>query len=65
MALRWREVERVRAFLAAVDAAMPEALRSERFTAWLVMARNYVAEFDPLANLDTIAKDIKPPTNAG
>ena len=48
----------MRAFLTAVDVAMPEARRSTRFTAWLASARSYACALDPLGDLDRIAKDV-------
>ncbi len=60
MTTDWREADAVRAFLSAVDATMPNAARSEKFSAWFKWAGAQVLALDPLLRPEAIAKAIDP-----
>jgi len=53
MVTRWQKVEEIRAFLRAVEDAVPESDRTESFRSWLGWAIDHVREIDPLAQLKT------------
>lgn len=61
MAANWSKAETILAFLRAVEDAVPESDRTQGFMAWLAWARGFVATFDPLADLDKVAKMVEPP----
>lgn len=60
MATAWSTADTVRAFLAAVEARVPVAERSEGFDAWLAWARTQVRALDPLESPERIAKHLEP-----
>jgi flagellar biosynthesis GTPase FlhF len=56
MARRWSEANEIRAFLGAVDLALPSADRPEDVRAWLRWAAGYATTLDPLSNPQEIPK---------
>jgi hypothetical protein len=60
MARDWSEAERIRAFLAAVGAALPVEQRNDLSVKWLEWAARRADELDPLSRPAEIAKDLHP-----
>jgi hypothetical protein len=60
MARHWNEPREVRAFLLAIEQAVPAHDRTEILAAWLEWAAQQVAALDPLMNPDRIAKRMEP-----
>lgn len=54
------EAEKVRRFLARVEAKMPEDERSDAFSAWFKWATGHAEQLDPLSRPDRIAKRMVP-----
>ena len=65
MAGAWRQADTVRAFLDAVEVAVPAADRAEGFRVWLRWATEYAGQLDPLNMPQKIAKALEPDLASG
>lgn len=60
MAARWHQAVQVRAFVTAVQEALPPSERDDEERAWLDWATDYVARLDPLTEVHEVAKSVEP-----
>ena len=60
MSAQWRRAEDLRSFIAALEQKVAPAARDQVFNDWLAWARSQVAELDPLARPEQVAKRLEP-----
>lgn len=60
MAGRWHQAVQLRAFVTAVQEALPPPERDDEERAWIDWATDYVARLDPLTMVHDVAKSVVP-----